>query len=66
MAARISDPSIRQWNGDSRGRWEGNTLVVETTNFSEKSYFMGATEHLKVVERFTRVAPRHDRRTRSR
>ena len=49
--------SLRQWNGDSRGRWEGNTLVVETTNFSGKSYFMGATENLKVVERFTRVAP---------
>lgn len=48
---------LRQWNGDSRGRWEGNTLVVETTNFSAKSYFMGATENLKVVERFTRVAP---------
>jgi len=49
--------TLRPWNGDSRGRWEGNTLVIETTNFSEKSYFMGATENLKVVERFTRVAP---------
>jgi hypothetical protein len=49
--------TIRQWNGASRGRWDGNTLVVETTNFSEKSYFMGATEHLKLVERFTRVSP---------
>jgi hypothetical protein len=49
--------SIRQWNGDSRGRWEGTTLVVETTNFSDKSYFMGATENLKVTERFTRSAP---------
>ena len=48
---------LRQWSGDSRGRWDGNTLVVETTNFSEKSYFMGATENLKLVERFTRVAP---------
>ena len=48
---------IRQWSGDSRGRWDGNTLVVETTNFSDKSYFMGATENLKLVERFTRVAP---------
>ncbi len=48
---------IRQWNGDSRGRWDGNTLVVETTNFSGKSYFMGATENLTLVERFTRVAP---------
>jgi hypothetical protein len=49
--------SIRQWNGDSRGRWEGNTLVVETTNFSDKSYFMGATENLTVTERFTRTGP---------
>ena len=48
---------IRQWNGDSRGRWEGNTLIVETTNFSDKSYFMGATEHLRLVERFTRTSP---------
>jgi hypothetical protein len=48
---------LRQWSGDSRGRWDGDTLVVETTNFSEKSYFMGATENLKVVERFTRTSP---------
>jgi hypothetical protein len=47
---------VRQWNGDSRGRWEGNTLVVETTNFSPKSNFMGSTENLRVVERFARVA----------
>ena len=49
--------SIRQWHGDSRGRWEGNTLVVETTNFSPKSNFMGSAENLHLVERFTRVAP---------
>jgi hypothetical protein len=48
---------IRQWNGDSRGRWEGNTLVVETTNFSARSNFMGSAENLFLVERFTRVAP---------
>lgn len=48
--------SLRQWNGDSRGRWEGNTLVVDTTNFSPKSNFMGSSEHLHLVERFTRVA----------
>ena len=47
---------LRQWNGDSRGRWEGNTLVVETTNFSPKSYFMGSTERLHLVERFTRTS----------
>jgi len=49
--------SIQQWNGDSRGRWEGNTLVVETGNFSAKSYFMGSTENLRLMERFTRTAP---------
>ena len=48
---------IRHWNGDSRGRWEGATLVVETANFSAKSNFMGAAENLHLVERFTRVAP---------
>ena len=46
---------IRQWPGDSRGRWEGNTLVVDTTNFTHKTHFRGATDALHVVERFTRV-----------
>jgi hypothetical protein len=50
-------PGIRQWNGDSRGRWEGKTLVVDTTNFSPRSNFMGSAENLHLVERFTRVAP---------
>ena len=49
--------SIHQWNGDSRGRWEGKTLVVDTTNFSPKSNFMGAGENLHLVERFTRISP---------
>jgi hypothetical protein len=48
---------IRQWKGDSRGRWEGNTLVVETTNFRDDSGFRGATGSLHLVERFTRVGP---------
>jgi hypothetical protein len=48
--------SIRQWLGDSRGRWEGDTLVVETTNFTNWTNFRGSGEHLRVVERFTRVA----------
>ncbi len=48
---------VRQWNGDSRGRWEGDTLIVDTTNFSHKSNFMTAAEGLHLVERFTRIAP---------
>jgi hypothetical protein len=46
-----------QWGGDSRGRWEGDTLVVDTINFSPKNNFLGSAEHLHLVERFTRVAP---------
>src|SRR5262249_37989357 len=49
--------AVRQWMGDSRGRWEGNTFVVDTTNFSTKTSFRGASEQLHLVERFTRVAP---------
>ncbi|HET9831523.1 MAG TPA: hypothetical protein VFP91_07435 [Vicinamibacterales bacterium] len=48
---------IRNWLGDSRGHWEGDTLVVDTTNFSPKSNFRGSRENLHLVERFTRVAP---------
>ncbi len=46
--------AIRQWMGDSRGRWEGDTLVVDTINFTDKSAFRGSGEHLHLVERFTR------------
>jgi hypothetical protein len=49
--------SIRQYLGDPRGRWEGNTLVVEVTNFSDKTDFRGSRETLRLVERFTRVDP---------
>jgi hypothetical protein len=46
---------VRQWWGDSRGRWEGRTLVVDVTNFSPKSYFQGSQENLHLVERWTRL-----------
>ena len=50
-------PHIRPWMGDSWGRWEGDALVVETTNFHPLQTFLGIppSEHLKVTERFTRV-----------
>ena len=47
------DDRVRQWMGDSRGHWEGNTLVVETINFTEKGNFKGSGQHLHLVERFT-------------
>ena len=48
-------PSVRQWRGDSRGRWEGNTLVVDVSNFTPKTNFFGARENLRLVERWTRL-----------
>lgn len=49
--------SIRLWLGDSRGHWEGDTLVVDTTNFTDKAPFRGSFAGLHLVERFTRVDP---------
>jgi hypothetical protein len=56
------DSKTRLWLGDSRGHWEGNTLVVETTNFNNRTNFIssktnGSLENLRLVERFTRVGP---------
>jgi hypothetical protein len=49
--------SIRQWFGDSRGHWEGDTLVIDVTNFSPKTDYRGSRENLHLVERWTRTGP---------
>jgi hypothetical protein len=49
--------SIRQWYGDSRGHWEGNTLVIDVTNFSAKTDVQGSRENLHLIERWTRTGP---------
>ena len=50
--------NIRQWFGDSRGHWEGNTLVIDVTNFSPKTDFFGSRENMHLVERWTRTGPK--------
>ena len=50
--------SIRLWWGDSRGHWEGNTLVVDVTNFSPRTEFQGSRENLHLTERWTRTGPK--------
>jgi hypothetical protein len=47
---------LRQLTGNAVGRWEGDTLVVESTNFTDRTAFQGSSEHMKLTERFTRVA----------
>ena len=49
------DPEVRQWSGDSRGHWEGDTLVIETRNFDDKRRWRNTTESMRLVERLTRV-----------
>src|SRR6266699_5585000 len=59
MDGRPHLPStVRQWFGDSRGRWDGDTLVVDVTNFGLKTDFLGSRENLHLVERWTRTGPR--------
>jgi hypothetical protein len=55
MNAKHLPPDVRQWLGDSIGHWDGDTLVVETTNFHPLNRFRGSSENLKVIERFKRV-----------
>jgi len=55
MNATHLPATIRKWMGDSIGRWEGDTLVVDTTNFTDKTRFRGSSENLHVVERFSRI-----------
>lgn len=50
-------PTVRLWLGDSRGHWEGDTLVIDTTNFSDKTSFKGSDENLHLTERLTRTGP---------
>ena len=56
MNAKHQPPTVRQWSGDSVGHWEGDTLVVETTNFNDQTHYRGSSMGMKVTERFTRVS----------
>jgi hypothetical protein len=49
--------NVRQWLGDSAGRWEGDTLIVDVTNFTDKTNYEGSAENLHLTERYTRLAP---------
>ncbi len=49
--------NVRLWLGDSIGHWEGDTLVVDTTNFTDKTSYRGSSQNMHIVERFTRVDP---------
>jgi len=55
MGAEHLPQNIRKWMGDSVGHWEGDALVVDTTNFTNKTQFRGASDQLHVIERFTRT-----------
>ena len=55
MNGKHISPPVRQWLGDSVGHWDGDTLVVDTTDFRSDTHFQGSTDRLHVVERFTRL-----------
>jgi hypothetical protein len=55
MNAQHLSKNIRRWMGDSVGHWEGDTLVIDTTNFTDKTRFRGSTGNLHVVERLKRI-----------
>jgi hypothetical protein len=55
MNAQHLPKNVQKWLGDSVGHWEGDTLVVETTNFNPQNRFRGSSENLKVIERFRRI-----------
>lgn len=55
MNATHAPDNVRQWLGDSVGHWEGDTLVVDTTNFNDQVSFRGSSKNLHVIERFTRA-----------
>ena len=57
LNARHRSDGLRPWFGDSIGHWDGDTLVVDTTNFNDKNTFRGSSENLHVIERFTRISP---------
>ena len=58
MNGRHPPPNIRKWLGDSVGHWDGDTLVVDTSNFTDKTRFRGSSDRLHVVERFSRLDAR--------
>jgi hypothetical protein len=58
MNAEHLPSTVRKWMGDSVGRWDGDTLVIDTTNFTDKTQFRGSSENLHVVERISRLSDR--------